>query len=534
MSRLDRQLGQMLVDRRLLSKDDLEVELQRAAATTVPLAGILVAEGHVRSIDILRVVAESLEIPFHELEPGRDELRIDTTALRLLDADLAVQLEALPLSIDGAGRLVVAVADPFNFEKQAALRSVTGVEVLLALAPRGSLVGAITEAYGRLAESGDTDSGRASPTLEAAKADVRSGTAKRDWPHVNDLLELLIELDGSDLHITAGSVPQVRVNGTLLPLAGQAKLTPAMLRSMIYEILTTRQREEFEENRELDCSHPLPGKGRFRVNVFFQRDSVGAVMRAIPNEIKPLDELGMPPVVGELARLSRGLVLVTGPTGSGKSTTLASLIDLVNSTRACHVMSVEDPIEFMHHHKRAIVNQREVGSDTRSFAEALRHALRQDPDVILVGEMRDLETIATAVTASETGHLVFGTLHTQDASQTMERIVDVFPAYQQQQVRVQLAGSIQAVICQQLLPTVKNNGRVAAVEILIATPAVRNLVREAKVHQLQSVMQAGGKYGMQTMDQSLAGLVRAGTVSYEVAYERCHNPDDFETLTKKA
>jgi twitching motility protein PilT len=261
----------------------------------------------------------------------------------------------------------------------------------------------------------------------------------------------------------------------------------------------------------------------------FQRDSVGAVMRAIPNEIASLDGLGMPPVVSEFAHFKRGIVLVTGPTGSGKSTTLASIIDLVNSTRACHVMTVEDPIEFMHRHKKAIVNQREVGADTLSFAAALKHALRQDPDVILVGEMRDLETISTAITAAETGHLVFATLHTQDAPQSIERIIDSFPADQQQQVRVQIAGSIQAVISQQLVPTARA-GRVAAVEIMVANPAIRNMIREGKVHQIHSVMQAGARYGMQTMDQALANHVKAGHITHEVALERCHNPDDFHTL----
>ena len=353
-------------------------------------------------------------------------------------------------------------------------------------------------------------------------------------PHVNDLLSVLLERGGSDLHLTAGSPPQVRVNGALVPLENFGILKPAELRSMMYEILTSRQREEFEENRELDCSHPLPGKGRFRVNVFFQRDSVGSVMRAIPNEILTLNDLNMPPVVQTFANLGRGLVLVTGPTGSGKSTTLASLIDRVNATRACHVMTVEDPIEFMHRHKMAIVNQREVGADTVSFATALKHALRQDPDVILVGEMRDLETISTAITASETGHLVFATLHTQDAPQSIERMIDVFPSHQQQQVRVQLAGSIQAVVSQQLLPTKTGDSRIAAVEVMVATPAIRNLIREGKVHQITSSLQAGAKHGMQTMDQSLAALVKAGAVDLTVAAERAQNEDEFIALAGKA
>ncbi len=261
-----------------------------------------------------------------------------------------------------------------------------------------------------------------------------------------------------------------------------------------------------------------------------QRDSVGAVMRVIPHEIVPLGALGLPDTVGDFANLTRGLVLVTGPTGSGKSTTLASLVDVINSTKPVHIMTIEDPIEFLHQHKRAVVNQRELGEDTHSFAAALKHVLRQDPDVILVGEMRDLETIATALTAAETGHLVFATLHTQDAPQTVDRIIDVFPAHQQQQIRVQLATSLQGVVTQQLVPLVGGQGRTVAVEVMVATPAVRNLIREGKVHQIYSAMQAGARFGMRSMDQSLAELVRSGRITYDVAVERAANADDLRRL----
>jgi twitching motility protein PilT len=267
--------------------------------------------------------------------------------------------------------------------------------------------------------------------------------------------------------------------------------------------------------------------------VYFQRDAIGAAFRMIPFEIKTLESLGLPTQVADLARLPRGLVLVTGPTGSGKSTTLASLVDIVNTERPCHIMTVEDPIEFLHRHKLAVVNQRELGQDTHSFGAALKHVLRQDPDVILVGEMRDLETISTALTAAETGHLVFATLHTQDAPQTMDRVIDVFPPHQQQQVRVQLASTIQGVVTQQLLPTADGLGRAAACEILVATPAVRNLIREAKIHQIYSAMQAGGRFGMQTMDQGLANLVRTGKVTFEAAEEQCHAPDELRRLLGK-
>jgi twitching motility protein PilT len=305
---------------------------------------------------------------------------------------------------------------------------------------------------------------------------------------------------------------------------------PNETQAMIYSILTQRQRERLESELELDCAHALPGKARFRLNVYFQRDAIGAAFRLIPQEIKPLEELGIPPRVADMARLPRGFVLVTGPTGSGKSTTLASLVDLANRDRADHIMTVEDPIEFLHQHKRCLVNQREVGEDTKSFTSALKHVLRQDPDIILVGELRDLETISIALTAAETGHLVFATLHTQDAPQTVERVVDVFPTNQQEQVRVMLAGALQGVVCQQLLPTADGQGRVAACEVMVATPAIRNLIRDGKTYQIYSAMQAGGRFGMQTMDQSLATLVERGYVSHELGLERCHHPDDFNRL----
>jgi twitching motility protein PilT len=267
------------------------------------------------------------------------------------------------------------------------------------------------------------------------------------------------------------------------------------------------------------------------VNVYLQRDAIGAALRLIPYEIRSLEQLGMPANLAELARLPRGLVLVTGPTGSGKSTTLAAMLDIVNQERPVHIMTVEDPIEYLHQHKTSLVNQREVGADTKSFSEALKHVLRQDPDVILVGEMRDLETISTAVTAAETGHLVFATLHTQDAPQTIDRIIDAFPPYQQQQVRVQLSTTLQGVITQQLLQTWDGKGRVCASEVMIATPAIRNLIREGKVHQIYSSMQAGGRYGMRTMDQALATLVMAGRISWELGLQRCHDPQELARLT---
>src|SRR3989442_7339851 len=294
-----------------------------------------------------------------------------------------------------------------------------------------------------------------------------------------------------------------------------------------------KQRDRFEDELELDFSYSMPGKWRFRVNTYIQRGAMGAAFRLIPFEIKSVEDLGVPPQVEEFARIPRGLVVVTGPTGSGKTTTLAALIDLINREKACHIMTVEDPIEFVHPHHRAIVNQREVGEDTHGFAEALKHVLRQDPDVILVGEMRDLETISTALTAAETGHLVFATLHTQDAPQSVDRVIDVFPAHQQQQVRVQLAAALQGICTQQLVPTVDGQGRVIACEVMVATPAVRNLVREGKTHQIYSMLQAGGRYGMGTMEMSLRDPGRSGRVSMDTAVERGGNEKNFRPLRKR-
>ncbi|GAA2521146.1 type IV pilus twitching motility protein PilT [Rarobacter incanus] len=348
---------------------------------------------------------------------------------------------------------------------------------------------------------------------------------------LDELLRLVAELKASDLHLTKGAPPMVRRDGGLKPIEGKAPLEGDSLRRSVYQILTQKQREKFEEDLELDFAYQVPGGARFRVNLYQQRDALGAAFRIIPSEIKPLEDLGVPAVVGSFANIPRGLVLVTGPTGSGKSTTLASIIDLANRNRPDHIMTVEDPIEFIHHHKRSIVNQREVGEDTKSFANALKHVLRQDPDIILVGEMRDLETIGVALTAAETGHLVFATLHTQDAAQTIDRVIDVFPPSQQDQIRVQLAATIQGVVCQTLCKRADGPGRVVATEIMVATPAIRNLIREGKTHQIYSSMQAGAADGMHSMDQHLADLTKQGVISYETGLEKCQNVADFNRLT---
>lgn len=348
---------------------------------------------------------------------------------------------------------------------------------------------------------------------------------------LNVLLDSMIDRNASDLHLTVGSPPVYRINGVLtLTDDDLPSLSPEDTRDTIFSILTQKQRKTFEDELELDMSYSLIKRARFRVNVYLQRGSVGAAFRLIPFNIKSIEELNLPPSVKEFAKLPRGLVLVTGPTGTGKTTTLAALIDLINSARTDHIITIEDPIEFLHHHNKCIVNQREIGSDTRSFSDALKHALRQDPDVILVGEMRDLDTISTTITAAETGHLVFATLHTLDAVQTVDRIIDVFPPYQQQQIRIQLASVLQGVVSQQLLRTRDNYSRIAAVEVLIATPAVRNIIREGKTHQLLSVMQAGAKHGMQTMDQAIVNLLKRGLISRDMALSRASNPTEMEKL----
>jgi twitching motility protein PilT len=348
-----------------------------------------------------------------------------------------------------------------------------------------------------------------------------------------DVLIETIERRASDLHITAGAPPTIRVRGRLTALEGYPVLTPSDTREIVYAVLNNEQRQRLETDWQVDLAYAIPGRARFRVNSYFQRTAIGAAFRLIPNEITPIDELGLPPIVHEFAKKPRGFVLFTGPTGSGKSTSLASIVDEINATTEQHIMTIEDPIEFLHRHKRCIVNQREIGPDAISFAEALRGALRQDPDVILLGEMRDLETISTALTAAETGHLVFATLHTQDAPSTVDRLIDVFPAAQQEQVRVQIAATLQAIVTQTLLPRADGGGRVAALEILFPDDAVRNLIRQGKVEQLYSIMQTGTKKGMQTLEQALAELVLRGTIVQEVALARSSRPEQLLGLLKR-
>ncbi|QBI21511.1 PilT/PilU family type 4a pilus ATPase [Egibacter rhizosphaerae] len=557
------ELGRVLVSRGVVSEEQLRSAVETQEYEGGSLGKVIVDLGYAAEREIVQAVAETIGMPFADTRPGQ----VDPDAAALMPQDEATRLGALPVGFDRDGSLLVALADPGNDEAVERVKALTGVDVSPALAARGELQQAIAhlaDAPGSAPADGGagarpereqgearqrppggsrglslaerSDAAEASLATEAAPEGADSLLAYEQGSAI-DLDEVLVQIikrGASDLHLTAGVPPMLRLHGELEPMDEFDVLTPPELQKMIYAILTQKQREQFENELELDLSYQVPNVARFRVNVFQQRDSMGAVMRAIPHEIFSIEDLGLPRAVESLARRPRGFVLVTGPTGSGKSTTLASLIDMVNRERSSHIMTIEDPIEFLHTHNRSIVNQRELGGDTHSFSAALKHVLRQDPDVILVGELRDLETIQVALTAAETGHLVFGTLHTQDAPQTIDRMIDVFPPHQQEQIRVQLGGALQGVVCQQLLKTKDGHGRVPATEVMIATSAIKNLIREGKTHQMYSSIQAGKEHGMATMDTSLAQLVKTGKVTYDAALEKCNNAADFNRLCGRA
>ncbi|MQB01998.1 MAG: PilT/PilU family type 4a pilus ATPase [Actinobacteria bacterium] len=559
MAQVQKQLSDVLLEQGLVTAEQLDLATQEEAKTGKSSWKILLERGAVTERDLVRARAEQIGMQFVDVatvEPGAD-------VIALVPAELAKRQMVLPVASED-NILVLAMADPRNHLAVDEVKRSSGKQVAPVAAYRQDLAPAIERVYGGrpapvapvapaaavapVAPAVDAStespppapdvgsfSGDDIPMVEAAPPlapEIEVGEESKE-PSLADFLMAVIESDGSDLHLTTGLPPMIRTYGDLRPLEGYRKLLPKDLQEIVYSILTQKQRERFEEDLELDISYSLPGRARFRVNIFQQRDALGAVMRLIPFEIKALDDLGIPSAVKEFARLKRGMVLVTGITGSGKSTTLAGLVDIVNSERRDHIMTVEDPIEFLHRHKTSIVNQREVGTDTHSFAGALKHVLRQDPDVILVGELRDLETIATALTAAETGHLVFATLHTQDAPQSVDRIIDVFPPHQQEQIRIMLAGSLAGVVSQQLVPRADGKGRAVAVELMITTPAIKNLIREGKTHQIYTSLQAGGQYGMQVMDQHLAELMKKGVITYEAALERCHRPEEFNRLAGK-
>ncbi len=556
-------LAELLVDQGVVGEDDLARAETHRAETGGNLAQSLVALGLASEGDLVHAFASSIGLDYAEVDGGS----VDEHAAALLPGALAQELTALPIGFGDGNEVVVAIADPNAREELAnRLQAEIGLPVRLALAPRRALLDAIaghvrehetavpapampsrTNAPSAPAPSPAETNGSAAPTAKAPTQTPQErdpegasvGGPRLRSEEVSDLdldqlLRTLVERGGSDLHLTVGISPAIRVNGELAQLPEFPAVTADDLQKLLYGIMTQKQREVFENELELDMSYAVPGLARFRVNIFQQRDSMGSVMRVIPFEILPLEELGIPDQVSNFAYLPRGFVLVTGPTGSGKSTTLASLIDLANRNRAAHIMTVEDPIEFLHRHKRSVVNQREVGTDTHGFATALKHVLRQDPDIILVGEMRDLETIQIALTAAETGHLVFGTLHTQDAPQSIDRIIDVFPPHQQEQIRVMLAGALKGVVCQTLIKTADGKSRTAATEIMVTTSGIKNLIREGKTHQIYSAIQAGAKDGMVAMDQSLALLVKAGKITYDAALEKCSNVNEFNRLAGRA
>ena len=526
-------LGEILVDQGVLSAEQLSEAERRREEYGGSLAKTLVALQLAGEADLVRALAASLGMPYLQV----DGANVDENAVGLLTGPMLRDLNALPVGFDVDDALLVAVSDPNSSEAQEKIERVTHAKVRLGLAPRRALSDAIhrhatmlddAEAAARAGQD------QFVPPEESSQPAVTVMSEEDATVDLDVLLKELHERGGSDLHLTTGIPPALRINGDLMHLDDYPRLVPEELQKMLYSIMTQKQREKFENELELDISYSVPGLARFRVNVFQQRDALGAVMRMIPYELLPLDKLGIPEQVSNFAYLPRGFVLVTGPTGSGKSTTLASLLDLINRNRPVHIMTVEDPIEFLHKHKRAVVNQREVGTDTHGFTPALKHVLRQDPDVILVGELRDLETIQIALTAAETGHLVFATLHTQDAPQTIDRIIDVFPPHQQEQIRVMLSGALKGVVAQTLLKSADGKGRVAACEVLMATSGIKNLIREGKTHQIYSAIQAGAQHGMVAMDQTLATLVKRGKVTYDAALEKANNIEEFNRLVGRS
>ncbi len=543
----DRRLAQALVGAGLAGEGEMRVALDAASAGAGSLAAVLIGRETVARDVVLGTMSQLAQLPVVDLDldPPSPEAR------RAVPSDLALEYHAVGFRLHGS-QLAVAFGEPPAADDLRVLSALVGYEVVpvladpLTVARFGEPPASPPPAAGDpLVAPGDPArrSGPPEPVAVAAARVVTTppaedptalalapgvGDGASGLPlHIDDLLRYAVSVGASDLHLTTAMPGCIRLHGAIRPIEGCPKLTHEQIRDMVFGILPQSKREQFEASKELDTSHSIAGVGRFRVNVFLQRGTVAAVLRAIPHEIPPFDTLGIPEAVRGFAELRRGLVLVTGPTGSGKSTTLAALVDIVNASKPLHIITVEDPIEFLHTHKRSIVNQREVGQDTASFAEALKRVLREDPDVILVGEMRDLETISMALTAAETGHLVFGTLHTQDAPQTIDRVVDVFPTSQQEQVRTMLAGSLEAVVTQQLVVTADGIGRAACCEVMVCTSAVRNLIRSSKTHQIYSLMQTGAQWGMQTMDQGLARLVHAGRVSEAVAFERCRNEADL-------
>jgi len=520
-------LAEALVQAGYDTDSNLKPLVNEAIATDRSLAYLLISRNLALPSVVVGTLSQLSQIPAVDLAAFTPQ----ADAAAAMPPGVGSEFNALALQFDG-NALAVAFAEPpaaHDIDELAArvghrIHPVLADPVLIAhhlgtAGPDGSA--------GPAAQP-DPPQDRAAAVQDLLSEGIHTPESDDSVPlHIDDLLRYAVSVGASDLHLTAAMPGTIRLHGAMRPIEGCPPLTNESIRDMIFGILPASQRERFEAEHELDTSHTIPGVGRFRVNVALQRGTVTAALRPIPHEMPVFASLGLPDSIRSFTDLRRGLVLVTGPTGSGKSTTLASLIDIINRTKPLHIVTVEDPIEFLHDHKSSIITQREIGEDTNSFAEALRRVLRQDPDVILVGELRDLETISMALTAAETGHLVFGTLHTQDAPQTIDRIIDVFPTQQQEQIRVMLASTLEGVVTQQLVPTADGNGRAPCAEVLVCTSAVRNLIRTGKTHQIYSLMQVGGSFGMQTMDQGLANLVKEGIISESIAYDRSSNEEDL-------
>jgi len=482
------------------------------------LGSVLVELGAVGPEEIAQVLSNHLGLKTVDLS----KVTYNAGALQLLPESMARRFGVVPVSyIDNT--LHLAMVNPLDTLACDLIQARTGTRIEPLVATERDVRGTIDRFYGQM------NRGQRPTSAPQIKDEKRSKEEARQEEilHVDDLLRIMIESRASDLHLSVGCPPMLRIDGDLSAITAE-KLTPTRMNELIYAVLSDEQIGEFENKWELDFAYSVRGLSRFRVNVHRQRGTIGSVFRAVPVDPPSLEALGMPEVVTKLSSRPRGLVLVTGPTGSGKSTTLAAMIREINVMRRRHIVTIEDPIEFLHRNEKSIIIQREVGSDTHSFSIALRHVLRQDPDVILIGEMRDLETISAAITAAETGHHVLATLHTTSAAQTVDRIVDVFPPHQQEQIRVQLSTVLEGIICQTLLPMADGKGRVCAQEILVATSAIRNLIREGKTHQMASVLQSSASEGMQTLDQALKVLVQQGKVVPQLAMAVASNPADFK------
>lgn len=519
-----RRLGEFLVARRVLSRDTLDELLAREAAEGVHLSHLLVLDQIVSEADVMAAVASELGVPFVDL--GEQSILPDIWGL--VPEDLARGYLAVALERRPAG-LVVAMEDPGDEQVLAALEDDLGTTVLPAIAGRAELLRLIDQMYGPGAEDGGDRKAWADAPLDSEDPQPTPSARAGGGVQLDALLDEVLRVGGSDLHLTVGSPPVVRVLGELRRLPGEPVLNGSDARRLVLGVLTRKQRERFLEVGELSTSHAIPGKGRFRVSAFVQRDSVGAVLRLVPGAIPTIEDLGLPDEVADWAAQRRGLVLVCGPHGSGTSTTLAALVDSINQTRSAHILTIEEPIEFLHRHRKSIVNQREVGEDTATFVSGLRYALRQDPDVIVVGELPDLQSIRLTLAAAETGHLVMATLRTSDAVQTIERIVDVFPPDQQQQVRVQLATTLRGIVVQQLVPAL-DGGLALATEVLLPTPPVLECIRTGDAANLAKAILGGATSGMGTMDQSLAALVQEGIIDEAVAADRAVDASELRYL----